>query len=519
MLAVSLAGIVWPWTGKTGRIVREARKAEAAGEVTGAYLLYAKAAAADPGNKSYWGKSVALRRKASIAAQLTPPAAAAVAADEEAGEADAGDIREAREALPPPELKPNNERRDFQVRADAKVLFEQIARAYGLDCVFDGDYTPGSPVLFALEGADAREALRAAQSITGSFIVALSDKLFLVAKDTQQKRNDLEPNISLSVEIPQAVTVQEAQELARSVQQTMEIRRFGIDSVRRVAVMNDKISKVLPAEALYRQMLGYRSEVAIEVKFIEVSKRMTRRLGLNLPKVFEVITYDRAEIPDSISKFVGRMVTFGGGASSIGIGIANAAIIAEMESSRSKTLFEAMIRASDGVASQIHVGDRYPILTSGYYGGEAQNDPNAYRPPPSFNFEDLGLTVKVTPKTSGSGDVGVTVEAEFKVLAGSALNGIPVISNRKFTSQARVKTGEWAVLAGLMSVSEARSIAGLAGLSSVPVLGALVRSETKEDAEQSVLILIRPRVLGTPPEDRVTQTIWVGPESRLNALY
>jgi type II secretory pathway component GspD/PulD (secretin) len=88
------------------------------------------------------------------------------------------------------------------------------------------------------------------------------------------------------------------------------------------------------------------------------------------------------------------------------------------------------------------------------------------------------------------------------------------------TSEVRTATGEWAVLAGLMSVTEARTIAGLYGLSSVPVLGNLFKTQTKEDDERTVLILIRPRVIGVPPEERTVETIWVGPESRLNVpLY
>src|SRR6202030_1983192 len=57
------------------------------------------------------------------------------------------DLREARKMLPPPELKASPGRQDFNLKADPKHLFEQVARAFGLDVVFDGDYPDGGTPL------------------------------------------------------------------------------------------------------------------------------------------------------------------------------------------------------------------------------------------------------------------------------------------------------------------------------------------------------------------------------------
>jgi general secretion pathway protein D len=57
----------------------------------------------------------------------------------------------------------------------------------------------------------------------------------------------------------------------------------------------------------------------------------------------------------------------------------------------------------------------------------------------------------------GTEDVTLTVEAEFKVLAGQASNGIPIISNRSLKSDVTLKMGEWAVVAGLIDDEDART--------------------------------------------------------------
>ena len=481
-----------------------------------AYALYSLAAGLEPQNKSFWQKSQAVRRRAAEQATMAPAAAVALETAESTSEplsaATPADLLEARKLLPPPELKAKDLRNGFSARGEARALFEQVAKAYGLDVVFDGDYPRGSPLTFTLEDADYREALRALESLTGSFAVPLSEKLIIVAKDTQQKRQDLEPAVSVTIPIPDPVTLQEAQELARSVQQVMEIKRFGIDSARRLVVISDRISKVRPAQRLFEDLAGRRPEVAVEVRFVEVSRSKSLNLGLTLPNSATLYHLPKGL---ALPQIAGRLVTIGGGSTMFGVGILSGALTATLNKSNSKTLLDTLIRSGDGMAASFHVGDRYPILSAGYFGSVNTTGATSYSPPPSFTFEDLGLVVKITPKIHGPGDVSLAIEAEFKVLAGGGINGIPIIANRKLASQVRLKTEEWGLVAGLMSVSEARTISGLAGLSYIPGLGFLMRQNTRDDQERNVLILLRPHVISLPAAEKVTRTLWVGPEGRL----
>ena len=169
----------------------------------------------------------------------------------------------------------------------------------------------------------------------------------------------------------------------------------------------------------------------------------------------------------------------------------------------------------DGKDVTFHVGQRYPILTSGYFGPASfSQGGQAYTPPPSFTFEDLGVVIKVMPHVNGTEKVTLDLETEFKVLAGSALNGIPIISNRKLTTKIRLRNGEYGFVAGLMSASDAHNISGIAGLSSLPVVGHLFKTTTDERDTTEVLIVVKPRLLYPPPSEAVTIPIRVGSESR-----
>jgi general secretion pathway protein D len=503
---------------------KQGRKAERQGKMAEAYLLYSKAAALAPKKKIYWLRSQAVRTRAASQAKfelppssdVTSDTAAAIPGDEEESDpVTERDLREARRPLPPTELKASPESQDFDLRLEPRPLFLEVAKAYGLDVVFDGDYPDsGEKVVFRMQQATYREALRALETVTGSFIVPLGERLFLAVKDTPQKRNDAEPAVTVVVPIPQTVTVQEAQELARAVQQVMEIKRFGVDSARRLVLLNGPVSKVRPAQRLFEQLSGYKPEVSVDVEFIEASRNDVLSYGFSLPTSFPIVPlttvlHNLPSLSSGLSYFL-----FGGGQTAFAVGVSTATLAANFNRSKSRLMLKTTVRSTDGMPASFHVGQKYPILTSGYFGPTSSSSTGVYTPPPSISFEDLGLVMKVTPKVQGEDDVTLDLEAEFKVLTGASVNGIPVIASRKLTSKVQLKEGESALVSGVMSLSEARSISGVAGLSQIPGLGWLTTQHDNTLTGDEVIIVIRPHLLHSPPDSNLSGPLWVGTESR-----
>lgn len=263
-------------------------------------------------------------------------------------------------------------------------------------------------------------------------------------------------------------------------------------------------------------MLQHRGEVLVELEFLEVSRSALVSYGLALPKEFPMAYLGRLaqnlllSIPPGFSRFG----VFGGGKTLFGIGLSDAELVARLTRSAGRNLLRAQVRSMDGQPATFNVGEQYPIVTNGYFGPIQNPGLPVFTPPPAFNYENLGLSMKFTPRIHSSREVTLELEAEFKLLAGQAINGIPVLSTRKLQTKIRLENGEYGMVAGLMNASEARTISGLAGLSNIPVLGHLTRKTDHNDTGTELLIMIRPRLLAPAPESATSRPLFLGSESR-----
>lgn len=133
----------------------------------------------------------------------------------------------------------------------------------------------------------------------------------------------------------------------------------------------------------------------------------------------------------------------------------------------------------------------------------------AQQPYPGAEYEDLGVKIKATPSIHANDEVTLKLEFEIRALAGSAINGIPVLTNRTISQMVRIKEGQPTIIAGLLDNQETRSLTGLPGFANFPGgLGYLFgqRNNTSQDTE--MLILITPHKLRLT--DRISHSFYVG---------
>ena len=190
--------------------------------------------------------------------------------------------------------------------------------------------------------------------------------------------------------------------------------------------------------------------------------------------------------------------------------------MASLTKSSSNTILQTQIRAVNGMPATFHAGEKYPILSSSYIGGTATGSSNAttgYTPPASFTYFDLGVSLKVTPMV-GNELITMDIDSEYQLLGGSSIDGIPILTNRKFTTRVSLHRDEWAVIGGLMDDTKNNSVSGIAGLAKIPLLGWLFKTQNKEKDRDHIVILMKPYVVGDPPGGDASPEMAVGTDTR-----
>ena len=110
----------------------------------------------------------------------------------------------------------------------------------------------------------------------------------------------------------------------------------------------------------------------------------------------------------------------------------------------------------------------------------------------------VGTTLRVTPlivEEGGRDVVKMAITIEDGRLNGLRVDDIPTVRRSRIRTQSIVGDGEALLLAGYTRETDAQTEAGIPGLSSIPVLGWLFKSQTRQKQRVERLFLLTPRVV------------------------
>ncbi|GAB1489233.1 hypothetical protein MASR2M8_16860 [Opitutaceae bacterium] len=140
--------------------------------------------------------------------------------------------------------------------------------------------------------------------------------------------------------------------------------------------------------------------------------------------------------------------------------------------------------------ANINIGEEYPIPNYTY------NQERGTFEVSGFTYRPIGIILKVTPQVNARGFIKLTVEPEVSSRAGTTTFGgaggaeIPIIATRKSKTQISLKDGFTMGIGGLIENTSQNGQTKVPVLGSIPGVGRLFRSDTKNVDSRNLLIFI-----------------------------
>ena len=448
-----------------------------------------------------------------------------------------------------PVLQPTAITHSFHLRSDRRQLLQTVFTTYGIEASVDQSVS-GPAVKLDLDDATFAQATQAVNMLTTTFTVPLDTHRALVAKDSRENRlqytrQELE-TIYLGGLTQTELT--DIGNLARNV--FFQGQQVAVEQSSNTLTVRAPSNALNAFNATLRQLLDGRSQVLLEVRLLQLAHTNSRNTGVVPPQqitafnvyaeeqailngnqalVQQIISSGLAAPGDTLailgiliasgqvssSLFQNGIALFGGGLTQSALSPGPATLNLSLNSSDSRELDQMQLRLGDGEEGTLKTGMRYPITTSSFsnLGTSGLNIPGlttagnssslssllsslsgAASNIPQIEYQDLGLTLKATPRVIRSGEVALTMDLKITALAGSSLNGVPVINNRSYSGVVTLKDGSGVVVVSQVDKEESRALTGTPGISEIPGLNNLTGKDTQKNYA-SLLIIITPHVI------------------------
>jgi general secretion pathway protein D len=468
--------------------------------------------------------------------------------------------------LPPPDLKPvlrtvgplkiNNQ--------PMKVIFETVGKLAGVNVLFDAQLQPPTRNFNVdLPVTPIEQAFDYLAVETHMFWKPVSGNTIFVAEDNATKHRDYDDEVVKTIYATNTTSVQEFQELAAAVRSITEIRRTFTSNAQRAILVRGSADAVALAEKVVRDLDKPKGEVVIDVIVMQASSSRTRALaasivnssgtaGLSVPFAFTptnpittttgttgvtttgtttttpVTTTPTTTTTTTPTTTGSQSVALNSLAhlstSDFSTSLPGGLLNLMMTDSKTKVLNSPTVRASDGMKVSLAVGQKIPYATGSFQPGVGTVGVSPLVST-QFNFIDVGVNLDITPQIHSSTEVTLHVEINVSSVAnyvnlGGGLSQ-PVVSQNKNIADIRLREGEVNILGGLSSLSDSKSINGIPGLTSIPVLGSVLFGSQSTDKEKSeLLIALIPHIIRTPdysPEN--LRGIYAGSDANIKLNY
>jgi type IV pilus secretin PilQ/predicted competence protein len=344
----------------------------------------------------------------------------------------------------------------------------------------------------------------------GSIIrVAPLDRLRKERDDELQSKRvveELEPPVTRTIQLNYA----RAEELKSNMEKLLTKQgRLDIDKRTNTIIVKDVSASVDEVLELIRRLDSQTKQVSIETRIVETARTFLQELGIRWGGFVNQET--GVKFPRNVV-LAGRQGTPAPGGGSLAVDlptftqppalaigfalISNSSVIdlelqALERNGRGRIVSNPKVVTLDNKEALIESGDEVPFKTESAETG------------PKVEFKDAKITLKVTPHISPDDYVLLEVDAAKKEVDFSrTVEGNPTITSRQSKTSVLVKDGATVVIGGLFKRQSINTQEGVPGLSKIPYLGWLFKTDQTRDDNEDLLFFITPRIVRDRQEMR-----------------
>ena len=370
--------------------------------------------------------------------------------------------------------------------ASSRDVFAAIGRFAEVSILFDPTFR-AAPLSIDLRNTSLHNALQAVAAATGSFIRMTAPGTITIIPDTPGKRQEYQWEVVRTFYLSNA-DLEETIDLLRIV---MDLRRLAPITATNAITIKDTPERVAAAAKVIRAIDKARPEVVIDVELLEVDRQRFREYGLQFASAGSPGLDGRVDINrDGLTLQDLTELTQGDLFVTSVPGLFYRLL---KQDANTRTLANPHLRTSEGLPAQARFGERVPVPVTTFApiatGGVAQ------QPITSFNYENIGVNIDITPRTHHNGDVSLALEVSVSNISGTGFGDLPTFGNRYINTTIRLKDGETNLLAGLIRDDERTVLEGIPGLSDLPVVGRLFGRTRTETQETDIILTLTPHII------------------------
>ena len=440
--------------------------------------------------------------------------------------------RRLKEAGGPVELAPiSNVPITVKLTEDSKVIYQTIGQLAGINVLFDPDYT-SRRIKVELNGVTLEDALRITALESKTFWRPVTGNTIFVAQDNVAKRKELEQSVLKTFYLTNLSQPTELQDVVNAIRAVLDVQRVQQLLSQNALVVRGTPDQIALAEKLVEDLDKARPEVIVDIAVLQISKDRSRTLGLSPPTSATVTL--QANINTSTSTTtttsttgstssglsLNNLATLNGNDFQVAIGSAN--LSAVMGDSDTKMLQNPQVRALDNQKATLKIGERVPVATGSFQPGIGGVGINPLVNT-QFQYLDVGVNIDVTPHVHGDRDVTLKISMEISSVVGqSSIGGIsqPIIGQKKIEHEIRLRDGESSMIGGILDDSDTRSLAGIPGLTSIPIPKYLFGQTTQDREHDETVFVITPHVVrGTMVSEMNQRQIDIGTANTIELLH